>query len=233
LPVEVVAVVRQRRRAEVHHHLGLGVVARAVDGDQPVGLDVDQAGVVQVQHVGRGEDHGVQPEVLDVRLLRPERQRAHPRVLTVGAHDEVEGTGLAALERHVHAVGVVGDRGDRVTEDVFGVVPGRLVEDAREVAAKHLDVAPGLLGRHPDESAAPSVHLPPVSGTGTQAFDRLEQSHPTQHVQVDGTAEVDGVATVADRRRAFDDRRGEAVPPKPVRQGRAGDASARDEDGFR
>ena len=89
-------------------------------------------------------------------------------MLAVGADDEIKGTAFAPLERHVHAAGVVGDRGDRVAEDVLGSIHSGFVQDAGQVAAEHLDVATGLLGGHPgerklvpiDEDRGPSANTP-------------------------------------------------------------------------
>ena len=60
--------------------------------------------------------------------------------------------------------------------------------------------------------------------------DPVQDAHLGQHGQVDGAAEVDGVAATAQLRRAFHHGRPEPLPGEPPGQGGTGHARAGDQD---
>src|SRR5580698_3922293 len=58
----------------------------------------------------------------------------------VGARHQAERARRRPLEGHRDAVRGIGQARDRIVEDVLDVIPGRLVQDAHQVAADDLDV---------------------------------------------------------------------------------------------
>ena len=89
----------------------------------------------------------VDSHVADEVGFRAERHPAHRRVQPVGADHQVEPAGLGAVEGDADPVLVLVQGDDRVVEQELGVVPTRLVQDRREVAARqfHLAAAGRLL----------------------------------------------------------------------------------------
>ena len=67
---------------------------------------VDQDGPLVVDRTGEVDGGDVQTHV--VGEARPEHEFPHPRVQSVGTHDEVEPSRRPAFERDVHTVAVVG-----------------------------------------------------------------------------------------------------------------------------
>jgi len=131
----------------------------------------------------------------------------------------------------VHAVPGLGERGDRVAEDVLTGRGGAFVQQAGQVAAEDLDVATAELVRDDREGTAVRVHDVDVVAAGLQAAHVVEDAHPAEHGAVGLALEVDGLAAAAQGRRPFDDGDGEAVADEPVGQRGPGDARAGDEDG--
>lgn len=86
--------------------------------------------------------------------LRAEGQPPDPGVNSVGADHEAEGLRGAAFELDAHAIGGLGQRGDRVAEAVLAVGGGALVQDRGEIPAQDLGVAAGEFARH-DRHFAP------------------------------------------------------------------------------
>ncbi len=229
LPRDLAPVEVQERGGEVEDGLGLGVVAGAVHRDEPARGPVGVSGVVEPEPVGRGEDRAVDTEVPYELLLRPERQAAGGGVQPVRADHQVEPARRAALEGDVHAVGVLGERGDGVPEDVLGVRRGRFVEDPRQVAAQDLDVSGEQIGGQLCLRLARAVHVRHGAHAGPGPFDGVQEAHAAEDRQMGLAAEVDGVAPVAEGGRAFHDRGGEAVPGQPVGERGAGDGGAGDQ----
>ncbi len=98
------------------------------------------ATAVEAQVVGDAEAGHVVVREAQVPGLVAEDQAAGARMQAVRADDEVDAAGRTALEGDVHSVPGVGERGDRVPEDVLDGVLGALVQDLRQFAAEDLYV---------------------------------------------------------------------------------------------
>ncbi|GAB3900820.1 hypothetical protein GCM10027612_63150 [Microbispora bryophytorum subsp. camponoti] len=116
------------------------------------------------------------------RLLA-ERQAPRHRVQAVGSDHQVEAAGGGVLEGDVHPVPVLGERGDGVVEAEIGVAATRLVEDRREVAARHLDLVRPLHGAHVHAADPPARRVdeadPGYAGGGTAQPG--QDTHPFRH----------------------------------------------------
>lgn len=179
--------------------------------------------------VGGGEDRAVYAQVPDELFLRAERQTAGVGVEPVRADHQVEAARRAVFEGHGHAVGVLGERGDGVAEDVLGVLPGGVVQDPGQVAPEDLDV-PGEHVR--GQLGLPLARVVDVGHRAHARPDALEvgqDAHAAQDRQVGLAAEVDGVAAVAEREGALHDGGLKAVPMEPVGERGAGDGGAGDQ----
>jgi hypothetical protein len=174
-------------------------------------------------------DGVVVAQVADIVPLGTECQPPHRRVHTVAAGDEVEGAGRGVLELRMHTVRGLGERGDRVTEQVFAAVGGALVEDGGQVAPQDLHIAAEKLAGHDGQLSPGRVEELHVGPPGLAAEDLLPHAHALQHGQLGPALEVDGLAARAQRGGALDDGDLEAVAIQPVGQGRAGDARAGDQ----
>lgn len=93
--------------------------------------------------VGNGEDGYVIAKVANELRLRAEGERADVRMQAIGPDDEIEGARQAAAEGDLDAGRVLTEGGDRVIEDVFGIVAGGFVENAGQVAAQNFDFPTG------------------------------------------------------------------------------------------
>jgi hypothetical protein len=151
-------------------------------------------------------------------------------VQPVGPDDEVERARGRPEEGHVDAGSGLGERGDRVVEDVLGRRGGALVHDPGQVAADDLDLPAGELAGHDGERAAGGVDHPAVPAVRPGRPDVVEDAHPVEDRAVGLALEVDGLAAGAQRGSLLDDRDVEAVPGEPVGEGGAGDARAGDQD---
>nr|BFE78928.1 hypothetical protein GCM10020093_015290 [Planobispora longispora] len=208
-----------------HGPVAVVVDARALAGDAEHQPAAAQAGA------GRdGEARAVQPQVAQLaRAVRAERQPAHGGADAVGADDQVEAAGGAALEGHPYPLGGLGQGGDRVVEDVLDVVPGRLVEDAAQVAAEDLELAAHERGGHVRPGSPGGVDEGDPVDAGPPAADLLQQSHPLQHAQVGAAPEVDGLAARTEGGGPLDHGDAAAGTAQPAGQGGTGDAAAGDE----
>jgi hypothetical protein len=206
------------------------LVAGAEHARGPAGLAVEQPRVLESERVGDAVDRHVHAQVAHDVLVRAEGQPADGGVHAVGADDQVEPARARVLERDPDPVGMFVEARDRVAEHVLGAVPGRLVQDPAEVAAQDLHVAGEDLGRHGRDRPAVAIDVGRAAQVGLPRPDLVQDAHLGQHVQVDGAAEVDGVAAVAQTGRAFDDGGAEPVPVEPVGERGTGDARAGDQD---
>ncbi len=162
--------------------------------------------------------------------LVPEGQTAGVRVQTVGADDQVEPAGRAALEGDLDPVRGLGERRDRVSEDVLDQVLGALVHDPGQLAAEDLHVAAHHLGRQVHARAAVGVHDALPAHVRLTGVDLLPDAHFGEHRAVDVAAEVDGEAAAAQGGRPLDDGDTGAVAGEVQGEGGSGDAGAGDED---
>ena len=99
---------------------------------------------------GRARDGVVVAQVADIVPLGTECQPPHRRVHAVAADDEVEGAGRGVLELRLHAVGGLGERGDRVAEPVVAAAGGAsaltTLAGSRLTGAESLDTIALLAG---------------------------------------------------------------------------------------
>ncbi len=215
-------VVAQLRRAE--HEEARRVPVEAVHAGHPARRVVHDAPVRPAQpRVHRDQRH-VEAEV--AHPARAERQAADHRVQTVRADDQVEPAGRAGRERHVHAAGVLGKRGDRVAENVFRVVARRLVQRRQQVGALHLEVVgpcsanvPRSHRRHPPARA---VDVLDALGVRARRPERRQHAHPLRHLE-SRAPDVDRGAARPDPRRLLHHRHLVAGPGQPVGRHRTRD----------
>ena len=95
-------------------------------------------------------------KVREARLVA-EDQAAHVGVQPVRADDEVE---AARRPRSNVTSPSVGDRGDRVAEEVLDVVAGGVVEDLAQVVAHDLDVPVGHRAEQRRRSTSDGARAP-------------------------------------------------------------------------
>ncbi|GAB3883905.1 hypothetical protein GCM10029964_044040 [Kibdelosporangium lantanae] len=205
------------------------LVAGRVDGDQPARgvLDQDVPWVVDgfAERCGRDVDAGGADEV----ALGTEGEAPDVRVQPVRADHQVEAARRGAVERDVHTLLVLVERGDRVVEEELGLVPRRLVQDGGEVGARHLDlVAPGRGKSHGGHLTAGGVEQPHGGRAGGDVTEAGQHTHRLGHRQ-GRASHVDGVAAGAQALGPLHHGGLEPVAGQPVREGRAGHAGAGDE----
>jgi hypothetical protein len=199
-----------------------------------VGYAVQQLPAIQVQVVGGREARHVGAEVADERRLFAERQRPHPRVHPVGAHDQVEGSRLAALEGGLQTVVALGDVGDGVVEDVLDVVAGGRVEDTDQVAAQDLELGDGAagvaqqVGGHARQPPVVAVNVGHPARADVRPPDVVQDAHALGH-GARRPAQVDRLAAGARCGRPLHHRGVEAMAAQPVRHRGSGDARTGDE----
>ena len=138
---------------------------------------------VQPELVGHGVEGQHQPEVADVLLARPEDHRPQARVQPVGPDHQVEAPSVAAREGDVDPVGVLGELGDPVAEDVLDPVAGVVVQHLGQVPAQDLDlrdvpVAAVVVGAVGLQHVPVRVHRVRTSGVGAGRAHRRVQPHP-------------------------------------------------------
>jgi hypothetical protein len=189
--------------------------------------------------VRHAEDGEIATKIVAVALLRPEGEPPDSRMEAVRADHEVEAAPNATAEGDVDAFAVVFDGGRVLTEEIVDSLPGRLVQDPREVTANDLDVAVigDSRGQHGGIDFDRSMTRPLeddaiVARTGP--FDRLTQPHAVDHLH-GGAEEINSVSTgrVTGGGRPLHDRGREAVLSQPEREHCAGDSAAGDEDRLR
>jgi hypothetical protein len=168
--------------------------------------------------------------VADEPRFRTEHKAAYAGMQPVSSDNKVHGAGRRPCEVDVHHVVRLGQVGDRVAEKVLGPPSAVLVEHPGQVAAVHLDVAAGELGRQSEDLSAVLVHAAHRAAVGLDTLQFAEYAHPPQHLQVRGPTEVHGEAAGAQRGCDFHHGDVGAVAPQPVRKRRTGNTSARDED---
>src|SRR6202034_3590289 len=132
---DIAAVVVELRRGEYVQVRGLRAALDRDSAGRAPGMGDTALRPVRLHPPrGRAGDGVVVAQMADVVPLGTECQPPHRRVHTVAANNEVEGAGRGSLELHPHAAGGVGERGDRVAEQVSAAAGGALVEDGREIA---------------------------------------------------------------------------------------------------
>jgi hypothetical protein len=120
---------------------------------------VQQPGVIKPEGIRHREDRHVIPEVPDELRLLAEHQPPDCGVQPISTNDKSERPGRCVLETDQDPVVVGLNGGNRVAEDVLGVVPGRLVEDLAQVTAQDLHIPGEDLSRHPRHRVAVGVDV--------------------------------------------------------------------------
>lgn len=149
---------------------------------------------------------------------------------SVGRHDEVEAAGRRALEGDVDPVVVLGQRGDRVTEDVLHRVLAVLVQDAGEVAAEDLHVAAHQFRRQIEARGAVGVDDRLAAHVGLVRVDVVVNAERGQDGAVHPAAEVDRESALAQGGGLLDDGDAGSVQGQGEGDGGTGDAGAGDQD---
>jgi hypothetical protein len=224
--VHVAVVVAQRTGPEDEVRLRLGVVAGSVDPGHPARLVVHRHPPVLARlRIGAGEGEVVVLVPQELRL-RAEGQPADGGVQAVGADDQVEAAGAAAVEHDGDTAVVLLEVADGVAEDVLDV--GHLVQQRDQVAAHDLDRAgvPDVDAGGTPVVGVDELHAEDVGGRGP---DPRHEPHPLGHVRR-RVPHVDPVPPDAHRGAALDHGGLEAVAGQPVGQRQPGDAAARDQD---
>ena len=123
--------------------------------------------------------------------------------------------GAPRVERHVHAAVGLGERGDRVAEDVLAAVLRALVQQLGEVTPADLDVAAGELTGDGGERPALRVDDGLVVPAGLAAVHLVEDAHPFRTVR--WVSPLKSTAWPTGRRagRLLDDGDGGAVAGEP------------------
>jgi hypothetical protein len=222
------------RTGEVEEAVEVLALAHGVEGGGLAGGVPDDAFAGQAEVVAHGEAREAVAEVVVELLLGAEDEVSDAGVQAVGADDEVERAAGAAGEGHVHAVVVIVEDGDAVVEEELDVVADGGVEDLREIASAHLQVAAfdtachGLRADRGDQAAV-GVEEGDQAGLDVGGPQVRHQPHSVDHVQC-RAADVDGVAAAAQGVGFLHDRDVEAVSVQPVGQRGARDAGAGDQD---
>nr|WP_231513679.1 hypothetical protein [Microbispora rosea] len=170
-----------------------------------------------------------EPALRRLRLLA-EREAPRHRVQAVGPDHQIEAAWGGALEADLHPVLVLAERGDGVVEEELGAVAARLVEDRREVAARHLDLVRPLHGAHvhPADPPARRVDEADPRRAGGGLAQPGHDAHPLR--DRDGRPpDVHRVAAGPEPSPALDHRDPEPVPGQPVGQRRPRDPGPRDQ----
>jgi hypothetical protein len=158
---------------------------RVLDGAQEGGA----TGVVVLEHpavepelVGHAVEGQDEPQVADEPLVRSEDRGAQARVQPVRPDHQVEPSPAAPGEDDVDPVGVLGELGDPVAEDVLDVVAGVLVEHPGQISAQDLDlrdvpVAAVVVGAERLQHGAVRIHGVRARGVGAGRPHRRIQPH--------------------------------------------------------
>ena len=218
--------------AEQEHGACVVQVLGGVDGREAADADVADHLAAAGQRLGYRHHRQITAEEPGEVGFLAEGQAPHVGVQPVGADDDVELAGGGMLERHL---AVMLDRRDRVAEQVLDVVAAGGVVDLAEVVAHdlHVPVRGGGVDLGEVDLDGPPSGLPrymvmrfvPVASASISGRTPI-----FAEISIAGPEQVDGVAAgFAQGRRALDDGDVEAVTGQPVRQHRAGDAGAGDE----
>jgi len=211
-----------------HGHRPGGVGERP-QACRPPGLLVVDQPAVHLELVGHGVEGQHHPEVAEVLLARPEDHRPQAGVQPVGPDHQVEAAPVAGREGHVDPVGVLGELGDPVAEQVLDAVAGVLVEHLGQVPAQDLDlrdvpVAAVVVGAVGLQHVPVRVDGVRARGVGAGRAHLLVQPHP--HDDLFGhPARVDGLPAGAQPGSPL--HHGDLGPPPPQPVGQRGPRDAR------
>ena len=194
--------------------------------------DVDAVVAMQVAICGESGD-----AISQVALpsgLGPECHAAHARVQAVGPNDQIEPATWRAIELHREALRVLAQRMYFVAEDgLHPTVQGR-IELRGQIAAKDTDEAivqhlAEFIGAKTANSPAFIVDDPDFAHSVAHLPKLRNEPHPLRDVETH-PPKIHDIAARAQRGRALDQGRNEAVAGKPISERRAGDAGAGDKD---
>ncbi|WP_240360660.1 IS66 family transposase [Pyxidicoccus caerfyrddinensis] len=113
---------------------------------------------------------------------------------SIGAHDAIEPTRRRSFDAHLDSVGRLGQRLDRVADQVLGVIARGVVEDAAQVAAQDLKVSAHERRRDRRNGSAGLVHEALLAHVRLAGAHRLVQPHSREHSKVHDALEVDGLS---------------------------------------
>ena len=135
-----VVTVQRLAGAKQEHGAGIVHVGGAVHADDSPDLAGGLHDPVEAQVIGHQHHRQVGADPRRKQRLRAEGQGTHVGMQAVGADDDVEAPARTMLEADV---AIIGDRGDRVGEEILDVAPRGVIEDLAEIVTHDLDVVVG------------------------------------------------------------------------------------------
>src|ERR1700733_1902155 len=184
--------------------------------------------MVKVHEIRNGKDCDIIPKVTHKTRLLTKNLGPHIGMEPIRADHKVELAGPGTTERQRNPGIALREGGDRVVKDILCVLPGRLVENAGQVAAHNLEFAAGEPIGQTGNLLVCFVHDRNCTSPGFELLHLGQDAHALQRVQ-SSAAKVDRVSSRPHRGSAFDDGGMETVAAEPEGKRRPGDARARDQ----